>query len=89
VKRHGLQEMQEESVAPDSNPAPVTIPAECQLLNVAGYVGVNVDKSVMPVNCASRSEGNIWKWVMDTSVPYSAFNPVVQSREVIACAPVN
>ena len=57
-------------------------------LNVPGYVGVNVDLSNRPVNCAPRGEGNIWKWVMDTSVPYSAFNPVFLFREVIACAPV-
>ena len=53
-----------------------------------GYLGVAVDLSDRPIDCASKGQGNIWKYVMDTSVPYNAFNPVFTFREVIACTPV-
>jgi hypothetical protein len=57
------------------------------LANVAGYVASRRDDYDRPIDCASRGEGNIWKYVMDTTVPYNQNNPVFTFREVVACAP--
>jgi hypothetical protein len=55
--------------------------------NAPGYLAVNKDQSVRPIDCAHLSQGNIWKWEMDTSVPF-IYPYVFRVREVIGCAPV-
>lgn len=52
-----------------------------------GYIGVDVDFSARPIDCASRGQGNIWKFVMDPSAPFK-YPYVLLLYEVIACAPV-
>jgi Concanavalin A-like lectin/glucanases superfamily/Regulator of chromosome condensation (RCC1) repeat/Chitobiase/beta-hexosaminidase C-terminal domain/Putative Ig domain/Glucodextranase, domain B/Putative binding domain, N-terminal/Viral BACON domain len=59
------------------------------LQNAPGYLAANVDVSVRPIDCAPLGQGNVWKWVLDTSVPWNPLNPVfLFPREVIACLPV-
>ena len=58
-------------------------------LGEPGFVGTGKDVTVnQPVDCAPSGQGNIWKWVMDTTKPYDGFNPPFSFFQVIACTPV-
>jgi IPT/TIG domain-containing protein/glucodextranase-like protein/Big-like domain-containing protein/VCBS repeat protein/uncharacterized protein DUF4329 len=56
---------------------------------VFGYIGVSKDVAVgQPVDCAPQGLGNIWKFQMDTTVPYNPLDPAYRiSPVVIGCTP--
>ena len=74
-------------------PLPEDQPSGGDILNryldgLVGYIGVSTDVTDnQPVDCAPQGKGNIWKFQMDTSVPFRALNPVYRIVRVIACTP--